>query len=58
MNKKCTYSPRNVEMEKTMSKLDGGIGGCLRVKSTGLPVAYDVILNMTGCIFFAAGCLA
>ncbi len=45
-------------MEETMSKLDAGIGGCLRVKSTGLPVAYDVILNTTGCIFFTAGCLA
>mmetsp|Transcript_24232 Transcript_24232/g.34666 ORF Transcript_24232/g.34666 Transcript_24232/m.34666 type:complete len:377 (-) Transcript_24232:170-1300(-) len=45
-------------MEETMGKLDAGIGGCLRVKSTSLPVAYDIILNTAGCIFFVVGCLA
>ena len=28
------------------------------MRSTGLPVAYDDILNMTGVIFFTAACLA
>lgn len=45
-------------MEETICKLTDGIGGCIRVKSTGLPVAYDDILKTTGFIFFAAGCLA
>ena len=45
-------------MEETICKLADGIGGCIRVRSTGLPAAYDDILNTTGAIFFTAACLA
>eukprot|EP00984_Skeletonema_dohrnii_P010664 scaffold4179_cov71-Skeletonema_dohrnii-CCMP3373.AAC.5 len=45
-------------MEETICKLADSIGGCIRVKTTGLPVAYDDILNTTGAIFFIAACLA
>lgn len=45
-------------MENTIAKLSSTIGGCIRVKSTGLPVAYDDILNAMGCIFFLAAILA
>ena len=45
-------------MEGTICKLADSIGGCIRVRSTGLPVAYDDILNTTGAIFFTAACLA
>lgn len=44
-------------MEGTICILANSIGGCIRVRSTGLPVAYDDILNMTGLIFFTAACL-
>mmetsp|Transcript_13743 Transcript_13743/g.23350 ORF Transcript_13743/g.23350 Transcript_13743/m.23350 type:complete len:403 (-) Transcript_13743:528-1736(-) len=45
-------------MEETICTLANSIGGCIRVRSTGLPVAYDDILNTTGAIFFTAACLA
>lgn len=38
----------HVAMESTISNLASAIGGCIRVKSTGLPVAYDDILNTMG----------
>ena len=45
-------------MEDTISSLSDCIGGCLRVKSTGLPLAFDFILNAVGFMFFTAACLA
>lgn len=45
-------------MEASIVTLSTSIGGCIRVRSTGLPVAYDDILNMTGVIFFTVACLA
>ena len=45
-------------MEETICTLANSIGGYIRVRSTGLPVAYDDILNTTGAIFFTAACLA
>eukprot|EP00581_Thalassiosira_minuscula_P019861 CAMPEP_0183733208 /NCGR_PEP_ID=MMETSP0737-20130205/40477_1 /TAXON_ID=385413 /ORGANISM="Thalassiosira miniscula, Strain CCMP1093" /LENGTH=384 /DNA_ID=CAMNT_0025966413 /DNA_START=441 /DNA_END=1594 /DNA_ORIENTATION=+ len=45
-------------MEDTICTLASSIGGCIRVKSTGLPVAYDDIMYTTGGIFFVAACLA
>eukprot|EP00984_Skeletonema_dohrnii_P038846 scaffold42582_cov255-Skeletonema_dohrnii-CCMP3373.AAC.1 len=45
-------------MEETICTLANSIGGCIRVRSTGLPTAYDDILNTTGAIFFTAACLA
>lgn len=45
-------------MEETICTLSNSIGGCIRVRSTGLPVAYDDILYTTGGIFFTAACLA
>jgi putative membrane protein len=45
-------------MEDTIVNLAAAVGGCIRVKSTGLPVAYDNILNAIGVIFFSAACLA
>ena len=38
--------------------LASAIGGCIRVRSTGLPVAYDTILNAIGYIFFSCACIA
>ena len=38
--------------------LANAIGGCIRVRSTGLPVAYDTILNAIGYIFFSCACVA
>ncbi|KAL7449310.1 hypothetical protein ACHAWC_001382 [Mediolabrus comicus] len=45
-------------MEDTIVNLASAVGGCIRVKSTGLPVAYDNILNAISCVFFSAACLA
>ncbi|EJK70422.1 hypothetical protein THAOC_08223 [Thalassiosira oceanica] len=45
-------------MEDTICTLSSSIGGCIRVKQTGLPVAYDNILYTVGYIFYAAACLA
>ena len=45
-------------MEETIANLAGSMGGCIRVRSTGLPVAYDNILNAIGFVFFTAACLA
>lgn len=45
-------------MEDTVVTLASAVGGCIRVKSTGLPVAYDNILNAISCVFFSAACLA
>ncbi|KAL7495305.1 hypothetical protein ACHAWT_003775 [Skeletonema menzelii] len=45
-------------MEDTIVNLASAVGGCIRVKSTGLPVAYDNILNAISVIFFSAACLA
>ena len=45
-------------MEETICTLSSSIGGCIRVKQTGLPVAYDNILYTVGYIFYAAACLA
>eukprot|EP00984_Skeletonema_dohrnii_P016429 scaffold7310_cov154-Skeletonema_dohrnii-CCMP3373.AAC.5 len=45
-------------IEETICKLADSMGGCIRVKSVGLPVAYDDILNTTGAIFLTAACLA
>ena len=51
------YSGREA-MEKTICTLSTSIGGCIRVKQTGLPVAYDNILYTVGYIFYTAACLA
>ena len=45
-------------MEVTVCNLATAIGGCIKVRSTGLPTAYDDILNAMGGIFFTAACLA
>lgn len=45
-------------METTICNLATAMGGCIRVRSTGLPVAYDDILSAVGTIFFTAACLA
>lgn len=45
-------------MEDTIVNLASAVGGCIKVKSTGLPVAYDNILNAISCVFFSAACLA
>ena len=45
-------------MEETICTLSSSIGGCIRVKQTGLPVAYDNILYTVGYIFHTAACLA
>ena len=45
-------------MENTICNLAEAFGGCMKVKSTGLPVAYDDILNSMGAIFFVAAVLA
>ena len=48
----------HIAMEDTIVNLASAVGGCIRVKSTGLPVAYDNILNAISCVFFSAACLA
>lgn len=45
-------------MEDTICTLSSSIGGCIRVRSTGLPVAYDEMFYAMGGIFFTAACLA
>mmetsp|Transcript_13953 Transcript_13953/g.24887 ORF Transcript_13953/g.24887 Transcript_13953/m.24887 type:complete len:382 (-) Transcript_13953:54-1199(-) len=45
-------------MENTIDVLASSHGGCIKVKSTGLPVAYDDILYSIGGIFFIAACAA
>lgn len=45
-------------MEDTIISLATTIGGCIRVRSTGLPLAYDDTLNAIGVIYFAAACVA
>mmetsp|Transcript_8540 Transcript_8540/g.14823 ORF Transcript_8540/g.14823 Transcript_8540/m.14823 type:complete len:455 (-) Transcript_8540:326-1690(-) len=45
-------------MEDTIGTLSSHIGGCIRVRSTGLPTAYDDIMYTTGGIFFIFACLA
>ena len=45
-------------MENTICNLANAFGGCMKVKSTELPVAYDDILNSMGAIFFVAAVLA
>uniref|UniRef100_A0A7R9ZD09 Bestrophin homolog n=1 Tax=Pseudictyota dubia TaxID=2749911 RepID=A0A7R9ZD09_9STRA len=45
-------------MERTICTLSDAIGGCIRVRSTGLPVAYDDILYTMGAVFFTAACMA
>ena len=47
-----------ISMEETIGSLSSCIGGCIRVRTTGLPVAYDDILNTVGFIFFTVACLA
>lgn len=45
-------------MEETTATLASCIGGCIRVRTTGLPTAYDDIMNAVGVIFFSAACVA
>ncbi|KAL7529637.1 hypothetical protein ACHAWF_003060, partial [Thalassiosira exigua] len=45
-------------MEDTICVLSSSIGGCIRVRSTGLPVSYDDILYTTGGIFFTMATVA
>ena len=45
-------------MEETICNLSSSIGGCIRVRSTGLPIAYDDILYTIGGVFFTSACLA
>lgn len=59
---KISYDGRknaaHTAMEETVGSLANAIGGCIRVRSTGLPVAYDIILNSIGFVFFTAATLA
>lgn len=45
-------------MEETICSLATSIGSCIRVRSTGLPTAYDDILYTIGGIFFTSACIA
>ena len=47
-----------ISVEQTVCGLASSIGGCIRVQSTGLPKAYDDILNTIGCIFFTFATIA
>jgi len=59
---KISYDGRknaaHTAMEETVGTLANAIGGCIRVRSTGLPVAYDIILNSIGFVFFTAATIA
>ena len=59
---KISYDGRknaaHTAMEETVGSLANAIGGCIRVRSTGLPVAYDIILNSIGFVFFTAATIA
>jgi len=59
---KISYDGRknaaHTAMEETVGSLANAIGGCIRVRSTGLPVAYDIILNSIGFVFFIAATIA
>jgi len=45
-------------MERTICTLSTLMGGCIRVKSTGLPVVYDDILYAIGGTFFVTATVA
>ena len=48
----------HLAIEETTATLASCIGGCIRVRTTGLPTAYDDIMNAVGVIFFSAACVA
>jgi len=47
-----------IAMEKYINSLSKAIGGCIRIRSTGLPVAYDDILNTIGVTLLTIATLA